>query len=58
MEYRQVKREAFCRGCDRKLQRDVDWVVHTYSIRNRGQNILICKNCVYDMVNLIREQDE
>ena len=42
---RKAKNNCYCRGCDKELKRDIDEVIYTYSIRNRGQNIIFCLSC-------------
>jgi len=53
MEFRTLKRDAFCRGCDKELVREKDMAICFYSMRNRGQNIYICSTCVNAMKKLI-----
>ena len=36
--------DKFIRGCVAKINRR-DEIIYTYSIRNRGQNILFCLDC-------------
>lgn len=45
---RQAQREAFCRGCDDKIEKGEE-MISTYSIRNRGQNIYFCLKCAKDI---------
>ena len=52
---RQVERQAFCRACDKTLERNTEKVIAWYSFRNRGQHIYICTDCVTSMYNLIQE---
>lgn len=57
MEYRYTKRNCWCRGCDKKLIRDVDKAVFMYSSANRGQHIMLCEDCVGNMFSMvIKEQ--
>ena len=57
-EYRLTKRTSYCRVCDRENVRDKDMVMYTYSSRNRGQNILICPNCLKEMYKTIIKFEE
>ena len=52
---RKVKRDAYCRGCDTELRRDVDECIYTYSWRNRGQSILFCLDCAKIIAGLLKE---
>lgn len=45
MEIRKAKREAYCRGCDKVIEKGEE-MFSTYSWRNRGQNIHICLDCI------------
>lgn len=54
IEYRQTERDAFCRGCDKQIKKKTEKVIYTYSWRNRGQNILICLDCVGEINRLIK----
>ena len=54
-ELRQTERQAYCRGCDKILQPKTEKVLAWYSIRNRGQHIYICTDCIVAMNNLIIE---
>lgn len=56
-EYRLVKQVALCRVCDKELQREVDYMVSWRSIRNGGQNIHICQECVVTLYNLLPKGD-
>lgn len=49
MRLRRTQRVAYCRGCDRKILPNTEYVVYTYSSRNRGQNIFFCKECIHKM---------
>jgi hypothetical protein len=42
---RKAQRDCVCRGCDKRMKKNVDDVIHTYSSRNRGQHILFCFDC-------------
>ena len=57
-EYRLAKRTSYCRGCDKENVRDKDMVLYFYSWRNRGQNILLCPDCVKEMYDVIKNQEE
>lgn len=47
-EVYEMQRKGFCRGCDKPLDKG-DTCFYTYSIRNRGQNIYVCFDCLNDM---------
>jgi uncharacterized protein YlaI len=55
MEYRLAIRDVYCRGCDKTLKRDKDMIMAMYSIRNRGQYIYFCKDCVLKMNVLVKD---
>lgn len=57
MRYELIERDGFCRGCDKKMRRNIDVVVKFYSRRNRGQNIILCKECVEKMYNLVKGEE-
>jgi uncharacterized protein YlaI len=57
-EYRKSKCDSYCRICDRMNLKDEDMVIYSYSIRNRGQNILICPQCVKNMYSEIMLRDD
>ena len=57
-EYRLAKRTSYCRGCDKENVKDTDMVLYFYSWRNRGQNILLCPDCVKEMYNVIKKEEE
>lgn len=56
-EYRLAEQAAFCRVCDKELQRKVDYMVSWHSWRNRGQNIHICPECVVTLYDLLPKGD-
>lgn len=56
-EYRLAKQDSFCRVCDKVNKRNKDMVVYIRSIRNRGQNILICKDCIDKIYNAVKEDN-
>lgn len=53
MEYTLMQRDGFCRGCDKQLNAGTDKAVKFYSHRNRGQNIIICGDCVELMYEVV-----
>ena len=53
LNFRKAKRDCFCRGCDRLLEKNLDDLVSTYSFRNRGQHIYFCISCVREMFRLL-----
>ena len=55
MIYRKAQRNCRCRGCDRLLEKDVDYGIFMFSIRNRGQNIMLCTDCVDKMYEMVQE---
>ena len=55
IELRPIKREGFCRGCDKTLERGT-YIIYTYSYRNRGQNILFCIECAKEIGKLVEKQ--
>lgn len=57
-EYRLAKRTSYCRVCDKENIREKDMVMYTYSLRNRGQNILICPECIKEMYKAIIKDEE
>lgn len=44
IERRQAERKAYCRGCDKAIQRGEE-MVSTYSFRNTSQYIHFCLDC-------------
>lgn len=44
IERRVAKRSAFCRGCDKAIERGEE-MISTYSFRNTGQYIHFCLDC-------------
>lgn len=44
IERRQAERKAYCRGCDKTIQRGEE-IISTYSFRNTGQYIHFCLGC-------------
>lgn len=46
LEIRKAKQDSFCRCCDKPLRKGIDNLVYMYSYRNRGQNILLCFDCI------------
>lgn len=49
---RQAERVAFCRACDKAIQKE-EYMVSFYSHRNRGMWVHICTSCVEDIGGLI-----
>lgn len=49
---RQAERVAFCRACDKAIQKE-EYMVSFYSHRNRGMWVHICTSCVEDIHNLL-----
>lgn len=49
MEYRQAMRTCHCRGCDKEIKPKTEKIIYMYSHRNRGQNIILCEDCVREM---------
>lgn len=58
MELRPVQRNASCRGCDKNIAPKSENIIYMYSVRNRGQNIFLCRSCVDEMVKLFEEGDD
>lgn len=52
---RQAQRPANCRGCDKDLVVGED-IIYTYSMRNRGQNILFCLDCAKLIGELTKDE--
>lgn len=48
IQRREAQRDAFCRGCDKKIKRG-DEMISTYSFRNTGQHIHFCLKCAQQM---------
>lgn len=55
LEYREAKKDCFCRGCDILLEKGTKMVA-TYSHRNRGQYIFFCVECIKQMNDLINKE--
>ena len=55
IERRQLKRKAFCRGCDKEMMVEEE-VITTYSFRNRGQHIYFCIDCAEKIGKLAYEE--
>lgn len=53
-EYRKIERTGFCRGCDKQLSIGT-MIFYTYSIRNRGQSIVFCEECIDELVEFRKE---
>jgi hypothetical protein len=51
-EHRKSERDCFCRGCDKKIKRNSEDIIYTYSFRNKGQSIIFCEDCVQEMFKL------
>jgi hypothetical protein len=56
IERRPAQREAWCRGCDKKISKGED-LIYTYSFRNRGQNIYFCMGCAKKISALVFDVD-
>lgn len=56
-ELRPAERTAYCRGCDKKIQRG-EPMVSFYSFRNTGMSIHLCLNCAEDIGELVKEHKE
>lgn len=56
LEFRKAKRDSYCRACDSINKKDIDDVIYIYSMRNRGQNILLCPDCIKYMYNMITKE--
>ena len=54
MEVRHNQRDAFCRGCDNKMERGT-LMVSMYSPRNRGQYIHFCGECAMEIGALAQD---
>ncbi len=50
---RKAERSSNCRGCDKELVKGDD-IIYTYSLRNRGQNIIFCMGCAVIIGNLAK----
>lgn len=57
IERRLCQRPACCRGCDKDLNKG-DPIIYTYSMRNRGQNILFCNDCAKVVGELSLEKED
>ncbi len=56
IEFREAKRDAFCRGCDTNIEKG-DHMVTTYSRRNRGQNIHFCVDCAKEIGRMVEDRE-
>ena len=54
MEVRRSQRDAFCRGCNKKMTRGT-LMVSMYSPRNRGQSIHFCGECTMEIGALAQD---
>lgn len=54
-EIRKSKQNSYCRCCDKEMLKDKDTIVYMYSIRNRGQNIILCLDCIKEINDKISE---
>jgi len=52
---RKAQRDSNCRGCDKDLVKGDD-IIYTYSMRNRGQNIIFCIDCALMIGELGKEK--
>jgi len=50
--YRPMEKHGVCRGCDNDLPKGTK-VIATYSRRNRGYWIFLCKDCINTMKKLV-----
>lgn len=55
MEFRLTTRDAFCRGCDQAILKNTEEVFYTYSYRNQGQSIFLCRECVAKVIEMFKE---
>lgn len=55
-EYRKAERDAFCRVCDKTIHKG-EHAVFWYSWRNRGQNIMVCPDCVENLFDLLPKEN-
>ena len=55
IERRVTNRGCTCRGCDTYIYKG-DEVIHTYSPRNRGQQIYFCLPCGREIGRLAKPQ--
>jgi hypothetical protein len=56
IEFREAKRDAFCRGCDTKIEKG-EHMVTTYSFRNQGQNIHFCVACADEIGRMVKDHE-
>ncbi len=56
--YETTKRDAFCRGCDKKIIKKQEKVFRTYTPRSRGQEIYICNDCIDEFIALRKETND
>lgn len=54
-EIRKSKQNSYCRCCDKEMIKDKDTIVYMYSIRNRGQNIILCLDCIEEISAAAKE---
>jgi uncharacterized protein YlaI len=52
---RKAERNAFCRSCDKVIEKGED-MVSMYSWRNRGQHIHLCLDCSEVIGKLAKEK--
>jgi uncharacterized protein YlaI len=57
IKFRLAKADLYCRGCDREVKRNKEWVIATYSFRNRGQHIYFCYDCAKKISDLITNKE-
>lgn len=53
IQRRQAERKAYCRGCDKEIQRGEE-MISTYSFRNTGQYIHFCLDCAKLIGDLVK----
>ena len=55
IEYRQVQRDARCRGCNKDIVRNTEKVITWYASNNLGMYIFLCDSCVEHIYNMVKE---
>lgn len=56
-EHRIAKQNSYCRSCDKLNKKGEEKVIYIYSIRNSGQSILLCENCIKEMYETIIKEN-
>lgn len=54
---REAQRVCFCRGCNDKLAVGTE-IIYTYSMANRGMNIIFCLKCAKQIGELASANGE